>query len=162
MQTHTSQNECTGKSSSTDTSFFISKNITNQSHFILNPVISDLNVLVDILENYVKDHSQINFKTHNLQLISEEAFVNIVNYGKSKDSIGFLIGHNDNEVLIQFVDSGIPFNPCEHGLIPKTTGLNDDIQIGGLGILMIKKMSKEIFYQRSNNKNFLCIVFDLL
>ena len=162
MPTHTSENECTGKSSAAGTSFFISKNITNQSHFRFPPVISELNVLFDILTNYDKDHSQINFKIHDLQLISEEAFVNIVNYGNSRDYIEFLIGHNASEIVIQFVDSGIPFNPCEQNPSPKNSSLDDDIQIGGLGIIMINKMSKEVFYQRSDNKNFLCITLNLL
>lgn len=162
MQPHTSDNECAEKSSSPGTSFFISKNITNQSHFSFSPDISELNGLFDILATYEKDHSQIKFKAQSLQLISEEAFVNIVNYGNSEDNIEFLIGHNESEILIQFVDSGIPFNPCEYGSSPKNISLNDDIQIGGLGIIMLKKMSKEVFYQRSDAKNFLCIVFDLL
>lgn len=156
MQTQTSENDYTG------TSFIISKKIISQLHFSLAPVTPELNVLFDILANFEKDHSQINFKTQNIQLISEEVFVNIVNYGKSKDCIEFLIGHNDNELFIQFVDSGIPFNPCEHGSKPKDiTSLDDEIQIGGLGIVLMKKMSKEVLYQRSNGKNFLCIVFDL-
>lgn len=161
MQTHTSENECTDKSSPAGTTFFISKNIINQSHSCLNPINSDLNVLFNILENYKRDHLPISFKTQNLQLISEEAFVNIVNYGNSKKNIEFLIGHNAKEILIQFVDSGTPFNPCEHGSNPINTSLEDEIQIGGLGIIMMKKMSKEVFYQRSGDKNFLCIVFDL-
>lgn len=161
MQTHTSKNDSTGKYSSANTSFFISINTSHKSHFSLSPVISELTVLFDILANYEKDHSQVSFKTQNLQLISEEVFVNIVNYSNCNDRIEFLIGHNDSEIIIQFVDSGIPFNPCEHGSTPKNVSLNDDIQIGGLGIIMMKKMSKKVFYQRSDNKNYLCIVIDL-
>lgn len=49
-------------------------------------------------------------------------------------------------------DDGVPWNPLEH-LDPDITLSADDRSIGGLGILMVKKLMDDVSYVRSEGRN---------
>ena len=59
-------------------------------------------------------------------------------------------------VTLMFVDDGLPYDPLSH-IDPDTTLSAADRPIGGLGILMVKKLSESVTYRRENNRNFLTI-----
>lgn len=126
----------------------------------LSPVVHKLPALFTFLESYCKQHQLIQQNLDGIKLVCEEIFINIVSYGQTMDDVLLVIGHDDHTICIQFEDSGVAFNPCGH----KTQTNNDcldDIQIGGLGIIMINKMTSSMQYQRINNSNILCVTFDV-
>jgi anti-sigma regulatory factor (Ser/Thr protein kinase) len=94
-----------------------------------------------------------------LLLVTEEIFVNIVNYayGNSSGSVEIKCSYTgkDNFVL-QFVDQGIAFNPLEVA-IPQTQAPVEEREIGGLGIFLVKSLVESVEYQRENNHNILTI-----
>ena len=58
---------------------------------------------------------------------------------------------------IVFIDDGVAYDPLAHA-DPDTTLSAEERPIGGLGILMVKKMSDSVSYMRSHYRNFLTVV----
>ena len=93
----------------------------------------------------------------NLKVISDELISNIIKfaYDDGEDGtilIRLLCNHDTKELTITIMDEGKEFNPFE-GEREKISGNIDDIQEGGLGILIVKKLCNSYAYDRINNKN---------
>jgi len=89
----------------------------------------------------------------------EEIFVNIASYAYKPEEKGDLrISVTINKkAIIQFEDSGQPFNPLE----TTTPELNASImerEIGGLGIHFVKNMMDEVEYRYDGGKNIFTII----
>lgn len=121
-----------------------------------------------------------------LELSIEEIFINIVDYAflnnsnKNKITIEYNIekdinfknnidsennsnseknlNHkkNPSKVVVKFVDGGIPYNPLKNEN-PNISLSSDERDIGGLGILLVKKNVDNIDYKYKNKKNILTI-----
>lgn len=95
-----------------------------------------------------------------VSLASEEVLVNIINYAypESSGDISIECKMNDDSkgVTIVFKDNGISFNPLEK-VDPDITKPVEEREIGGLGILMVKKLMDHVKYERNNNMNILSI-----
>ncbi|SDB32175.1 Anti-sigma regulatory factor (Ser/Thr protein kinase) [Desulfonatronum thiosulfatophilum] len=70
--------------------------------------------------------------------------------GQQEDGQGF---------LVRYTDQGRPFDPLS-APPPDVTLDIDDREEGGLGILLMKKMSRSQHYQREGDSNILELVFD--
>ena len=57
---------------------------------------------------------------------------------------------------LSFIDDGTPWNPLTHD-DPDITLPAAERPIGGLGLLMVKKMTDEATYARDGGKNILCL-----
>lgn len=57
-----------------------------------------------------------------------------------------------------FIDDGTAFDPTTDAATPDVTAAAEDRSIGGLGIFMVKKMSKSVTYARQDGKNVLTVV----
>lgn len=116
----------------------------------LKPELKELYRLNEfILNELPEENLQVN-------LISEEIFVNIVNYSKA-EYIKVNIEFETPLLTMEFIDNGIEFNPLlkENPKIPETI---DEAQIGGLGIFLTKEMAGELEYQYVNGENHLKII----
>ena len=105
----------------------------------------------------------INSKLANkINICSEEIFVNIASYAYPEEAGAVRISFikKDNEVILIFEDEGFEYNPLEKE-DPDITLSFDKRPIGGLGIFMVKEMSKNIKYERKDDKNILTITFDI-
>ena len=92
-----------------------------------------------------------------LHIILDEICSNIVNHS---DASGFDVDieceQNPPIVRITFADDGMAYDPVSH-TDPDTTLPAEERPIGGLGILMVRKMSTSIAYNRARNRNFLTV-----
>ncbi|MBR3039335.1 MAG: ATP-binding protein [Lachnospiraceae bacterium] len=90
----------------------------------------------------------------------EELFVNIAHYAyppKTGDAIVRMEVKGDPKYAeIQFIDSGIPYNPLEKP-DPDITKPAEERPIGGLGIFMVKKSMDEMLYEYTDGKNIVTI-----
>ena len=90
----------------------------------------------------------------------EEIFVNIVHYayqsGNGNAEIRLWIEESPRSVVIEFRDSGKPFDPLAKP-DPDVTLSANERQIGGLGIYMVKKSMDNVQYKRENDQNILTI-----
>jgi sigma-B regulation protein RsbU (phosphoserine phosphatase) len=92
-----------------------------------------------------------------LHVILDEICSNIV---KHSFATGFEIVieelDNPDGVKIVFIDDGVAYDPLLH-TDPDVSLPVAERQIGGLGIMMVKKMSSSVSYERENNRNKLTV-----
>lgn len=96
-----------------------------------------------------------------LDVAVEEIFVNIAHYAFRPEQMGeatvrCCVGGSPLQVTIQFLDSGKPFNPLAKEDADITLSA-EDREIGGLGILMVKKSMDAVDYTYEDGKNILTI-----
>ena len=94
-----------------------------------------------------------------LRLALEEAVVNVINYAYpkgEKGSIDIYADSNRKEVRFTIVDSGVPFDPTA-AISADTTLDAQNRPIGGLGILLTRKLADSVSYCRKGDKNVLTI-----
>lgn len=128
----------------------------------LKALIDNYICLSDWLNDNVNSFG-INSKLANkINICSEEIFVNIASYAYPEEAGAVRISFikKDNEVILIFEDEGFEYNPLEKE-DPDITLSFDKRPIGGLGIFMVKEMSKNIKYERKDDKNILTITFDI-
>ena len=93
-----------------------------------------------------------------LDIVIEELFVNVCSYayeGSDKPGeamIEYVYNANPNSIVISISDYGIPFDPLEH-VDPLRPSSIDEIGVGGLGIMMVKRMTDDLAYIRDGDKN---------
>jgi len=89
----------------------------------------------------------------------DELFTNIISYGfddESEHQITFTLVKADETLVVQVEDDGLPFNPLD-AAEPGAPRDLESIDIGGLGIHLIKKMVDDIDYQRIEGRNKLTL-----
>ena len=95
-----------------------------------------------------------------MRLAVEEIFVNISSYAYHPEvgeaEIGVDIDGDPPTVTIRFLDQGRPFNPLEKPDADITLSAQDR-EIGGLGILLVKKIMDQVDYVYENGRNILTI-----
>ncbi|MDR2797046.1 MAG: ATP-binding protein [Treponema sp.] len=99
-----------------------------------------------------------------IELAVEEIFVNIARYAYPETEPGEVrIGCKLDRTLkharliIVFADRGKPYNPLEHP-DPDITVPIEEREIGGLGLLMVKRIMDKVQYEYTNGWNRLVIM----
>ena len=89
-------------------------------------------------------------------VIHDEIVSNIIRCSGTKTfSVRFSL---EADVLTMiYSDSGKPFNPLTDAADPDISAAMDERGVGGLGIFMVKKMSKTVAYERAGDRNILTV-----
>lgn len=105
--------------------------------------------------------------TFAIQLCCEEVFSNIVRHGHPEPSTGetdavarIVLDQSADSISLTLEDQGPAFDPLtvQPPAMPSTIG---EMQIGGLGIHLIRKFSQSVHYQHREGFNCLTMRFDL-
>lgn len=90
----------------------------------------------------------------------EEIYVNIAHYAYHPEigeaTVRCAVGGDPLQVTIQFLDSGKPFDPLAKPDADITLSA-EERQIGGLGILMVKKTMDDVVYEYKDGCNVLTL-----
>lgn len=90
----------------------------------------------------------------------EEIYVNIAHYAYhpsvGEATVRCAVGGEPLQVTIQFLDSGKPFDPLKKPDADITLSA-EEREIGGLGILMVKKSMDDVQYQYKGGCNILTL-----
>lgn len=91
-----------------------------------------------------------------VSLIAEEIFVNIASYAYrgQEGEVTVFCRQEERGVRLTFLDSGEPFDPTG-AAEPDITLPADVRRVGGLGILLTRKMAEDIHYRYRDGKNCL-------
>jgi anti-sigma regulatory factor (Ser/Thr protein kinase) len=126
-------------------------------------------VLTATLNNYESFMAFIDGQLFNLEIdesdktkiltACEEIIVNVIHYAYSnhEDNLEILFEYDLHNVIVTFIDSGKAFNPIAIPDADITLSL-DEREVGGLGILMVKKLMDEVKYEYRNNQNVFTII----
>ncbi len=90
----------------------------------------------------------------------DELFTNIISYGfedESEHQIKFSLAKAEETLVVEIEDDGIPFNPLDANG-PGVARDLDSIDIGGLGIHLVRNMMDKVSYRRRIDKNVITVV----
>ena len=134
----------------------IKKDVTTYSYF--NPTYNEIDDLTDKTNALLKglDKNLLG----KIDVVIDEVMNNIISYGKTKTNktLSVSIEKTKDGVTFVFVDNSHPFNPLLKEKRTVQENMDEGI-VGGLGISIVKSISKETEYEYSNNKNILLIKF---
>jgi len=128
----------------------------------LPAVIENLGECIDFVRACVGEYISLDKKMMEIELVIEEALVNIFSYAYP-GTPGQVEIHCDcgdgTKITIEIKDNGIPFDGFFSRPDPDIKRDLKHRKIGGLGIFFIKKMADEVRYHRSGGTNVLTVVF---
>ena len=136
--------------------FEIKKDAVSYSY--LNPTYDDI---TDLTTKVEKALSHLDENTlGKIGVVIDEAMNNIISYGQTKayKTLEVIIEKDKDSSTLIFIDNSHPFNP----LLKEKRTVQENMEqgiVGGLGISIIKSISKETEYVYANNKNILRIKF---
>ena len=90
-----------------------------------------------------------------LQTAADELLTNIVSYSGAK-TLKIMIDITPGRTRLTLIDDGAAFNPLEHAA-PDLTKPFAERPVGGLGILIVKKLFDDIRYRRVAGTNILTV-----
>ena len=128
-----------------------------EKSIILTNDISEINKLTEFVEEIGNELSLAPDVVFNLNLVLEEAVVNIINYAYPKEdhqSIYLSATLHEGSIILVLTDTGVEFDPT---MAPEAdiTLSAEERPIGGLGIFLIRQIMNEVRYDRIDGKNVL-------
>lgn len=153
------------------------KEYKNVASITVPASIEHLSEVLDLVRNCISENGGDELIGMNVEIICEEIFTNIASYAyenekenksenksenklenklENKATVQCLINKNPLEIKVIFEDSGKQYNPLEHE-DPDINAPLEEREIGGLGILMAKKMMDEVSYEYKDHKNIFSI-----
>ena len=93
-----------------------------------------------------------------VNLVLEELTTNTVNHGTPPDTepadVTIRLNHGEDEVRLTYSDEGVAFNPITESRRPRHLVDHEaELEIGGLGIELIKRMTNTMEYRRHEHQN---------
>lgn len=130
--------------------------------FVSRVFDADLNAFNDVIsfvETTLDDFGVAMPIVTQMNILIEELFTNVAkfSYPDSKGYCRIDIYLKDNDLYFKVIDSGVPFNPLLKDDPDISLGA-DERDIGGLGILMVKKLTNDVMYEYINNCNVLTLL----
>ena len=113
---------------------------------------------IEYLEKRLRRNSFSEKTINKINIITDEIVSNIAKYSGAV-YCEISMAYSPQELTLEYIDDGVPYNPLEEEE-PDINVPADERRIGGLGLFMVKKMSKEMSYARKGNKNILHVKVD--
>ena len=130
-----------------------------EKSIILANDISEISKLCEFIEEIGNEFSLSPEIVFNLNLVLEEAVVNIINYAYPKEEHQFIYLSaklHEGSIVFVLTDTGKEFDPT---MAPEAdiTLQAEERPIGGLGIFLIRQIMNEVKYERIEGKNILTL-----
>jgi len=120
----------------------------------------NLQQVLSFVNGYLEENGCPAAAIQTVEIVAEEIFVNIASYAYGSEEgeavVRVEMQDSPRAAVITFIDSGIPFDP----LAKKAPDLSlsaEERQIGGLGILMVRKLMDRAEYAYQDRKNILTV-----
>lgn len=130
-----------------------------EKSIILANDLSEISRLNDFIAEIAEESSLGSDEVFNLNLVLEEAVVNIINYAypkEDKESIYLSAKADKDSIVLVLTDTGKAFDPTSVPDVDVTLSA-EDREIGGLGIFLIRQIMNEVRYERIDGKNVLTL-----
>lgn len=110
------------------------------------------------LDEWFKN-GQVPLETRNdIHICLDELMSNFFYYSKASEIKVKYVLYND-EICITLSDDGVPFDPMARESRVEKPEKGKRVQIGGLGIMMVRQLTKKMAYQYKNGRNTLELYF---
>ena len=127
---------------------------------VLKNDVSAVSQLSDFLKEVMAQLHVDTSTARNIRLAVEEAVVNVMDYAYPAGQDGDIqVTAKSDGSRVKFVisDSGIPFDPTSAQQADTTLSV-EERPIGGLGLLLVRKLMDAINYERTNGHNVLTLM----
>jgi anti-sigma regulatory factor (Ser/Thr protein kinase) len=121
--------------------------------------LADLQILVERLEQFAERHGLADTMLSSMTLALEEAVTNVIHYGFDDDDgamIRIEITCDAGGLTAVIEDNGRAFDPLQ-ATAPDVTAPLEEREVGGLGIMLIRKLMDEVRYARHGSRNVLML-----
>ena len=119
------------------------------------PKIENISSVIDYLEEKLSSLAVSKKIISHISIVADEICANIAQYsGADKASVE--IYKKDNSLVVYFKSNGVQFNPLENS-DPDITLSAEERDLGGLGILIVKKLVDSVAYENKDGQNILRI-----
>ena len=115
---------------------------------------------MDSAEKACQQHGADLRSTNIVRLCIEELVTNALKYGSDENTrvtVSITLTFSQDNILLIIEDDARTFNPLTEAPNPNLTEKLEDRAIGGMGIYLLKNMTKSMSYQYSEHKNILTI-----
>ena len=132
------------------------------AHIKLPAQLEYLQKFIDFVASCSREQGFEKKRVHEIELATEEALVNILNYAYKETNgyVEIICKLDDNKrFIIEIVDTGIAFNVLSV-TAPDISADISERQLGGLGVFLIKEVMDEVLYRYEDNKNKLSLIID--
>ncbi len=125
------------------------------NELIIEASLDNMDAVQDFISERIMDCPM---KIQNqIGIVVDEIFSNIANYAYNPEVGGAVVRIAvGDEITIEFEDTGVAYDPLG-AETPDITLSDEEREIGGLGLFMVKKMMDSVEYKRRGNKNILTI-----
>ena len=130
-----------------------------EKSIILANDISEISKLNEFVKEIGNEFSLTPDVVFNVNLVLEEAIVNVINYAYPKEkheSIYLSAQLHEGSIVFVLTDTCMQFDPTKAPEADITLSL-EDRPIGGLGIFLIRQIMNEVSYERIDGKNVLTL-----
>jgi anti-sigma regulatory factor (Ser/Thr protein kinase) len=131
---------------------------------ILNDII-ELRSMSEWLDKACKNFAISDELAKDVDVCANEAVANIILYAYEdleSHQITMRIEVKDQSLILTIQDGGIAFDPFNFkAILPQPYDNIGDTTIGGFGIKLIRQLTNECSYYRSDNKNIISLRFYL-
>ena len=123
-------------------------------------IMDNIPATIDFIKDFCEKHKMPYEFTNSLCIVGDELFSNIIKYGYNNNGgdlfVRLLYNEDKNEFVLTVIDRAPEFNQLEVDN-KAVEGDPEKLQVGGLGILIVKKIMSEYAYDRINGKNILVL-----
>ncbi len=135
--------------------------MTEKNVLKISAAVDNLDQVIGFVDGHLEENACPLKLQMQIDVAVEEIYVNIAHYAYQGTEVGDAVislwfEDDPKAVVIEFRDSGMPFDPLAKD-DPDVTLSAAERQIGGLGIYMVKKSMDDMQYQRENGENILTI-----
>ena len=96
-----------------------------------------------------------------LTLLVEELFVNTVTHGHGRDSdepVALIFDVRPGRIALTYEDTAPPYDPFGAVTRPDEAAGVEERPVGGLGVLLVSTLAKDVEYRRAGGKNHIHLV----
>ena len=120
--------------------------------------IEEIEIVHQKLQAYLSGKSIDEDDSKKISITADEILSNIIYYGfedQLEHRISLQLTVTDQTIILEFIDDGKYFNPLEY--IQQNNYILQEDKAGGLGLGLVYKLAKSMYYNRIENKNKLTL-----
>ncbi len=120
--------------------------------------LENLQNFLEFVTGYSRENGFAENRIQQIELAVEEALVNIFNYAYPDvaDYAEVRCEFVDDNISLEIVDNGIPFNPLSLSAPDLSVDMADR-EVGGLGVFFIRKLTSDVQYCRDGESNIMTL-----